>query len=313
MPFFKRLLTYSTIAAVILTTLLLLARLHWFLEMLTHFRLPCALGFLTLAILLLLTKSYKQVIAVSTCLFLQLIPLSHHYLPFTKDDRAGSGPQLKVITFNVLTSNPNKDQVLTFLKSENADLVCLQETSTEWLTALKPLKALYPHSIEYPRSDNFGLLILSRHPITSHQLDNNPSLATPYLRAKIDWLGNDLTIINAHPMPPMRKNAAQSNHATLALIQRHSTQTQNPLIVVGDFNHTAYSHRFNPLKKTLYDSSQGRGYPATWRRGHPLLALPIDHILYSKDLVCLERTIGERHGSDHSPIIATLQARSDSE
>ena len=304
---FKRLLASASLAAILLTLLILLGNLHWFPQMLTHFRLPCALGFLTLIILLLICKLFKNALSITLCLILQLIPLSHHYLPMLKDNREGSGPQLKVISFNVLTSNPNKESVLQFLQNEQADIVCLQEVSTKWLAALRPLSAHYPYKLEFPRSDNFGLLILSKHFITNHQLNNSPSLATPYLTAEITWQDTKLTLINAHPTPPMSKQAYQANRKTLELIQSDSMNAQNSLIVVGDFNCSTYSPLFTPLKKALRDTSRGRGYPATWKHGHPLLGIPIDHILHSPDLICLHRRIGEQHGSDHSPIIATLQ------
>ena len=313
MTFFKRLLQLTAIAAIGLACLMLLARLHWFLEILTHFRIPAAIGLLLFIVLLLLAKSFKLSLAVTLFFLLQLIALSYHYLPFLKDRRTGSGPKLKVITFNVFTANLKREQTLKFLSAQDADLICLQEVDQEWVTALKPLSATHPHALEYPRSDNFGLLILSKHPVNNHQIDNSPSLGTPYLTAQITWNNTDITVINAHPLAPLSAKEAQFRNTTLARIHQDASTTQTPLIVLGDFNCSAYSPYFTPLKKTLHDPSRGRGYSVTWRRGNPLLGIPIDHLLHSDHFVCSSRQIGPRLGSDHSPIIATLQAHSKTE
>lgn len=306
MPFLHRCLSFLTLAASSLTVLILLGRFHWFLERLTHFRLPFAIGLLVLLTLLLAAKHWKSSIALAICFFLQAVPLSHHYLPFAKDARLGSGPELKVLTFNVLTSNPQKEDALAFLTAQNADLLCLQEISIEWLAALQPLRNQYPHAVSYPRSDNFGLLLFSKHPISSHFIEPE-KLGTPYLTAEIDWHGTALTLINVHPLPPISSDAATSRNATLARIHHDTRHSTNPVIIAGDFNCTPYSPAFTPLKKNLRDTARGRGYPATWHRGNPLLGIPIDHLLHTDELVCTSRHIGPQLGSDHSPLIATFR------
>ncbi len=297
-----------TIGALLLTLLLLLARYHWFLERLTHFRLPFAGGLLILLAVVLVARFWKNSLALSLCLLLQVIPLSFHYLPFTPDTRSASDTVLKVITFNVLTHNPQKQEVLAYLIEEDADVICLQETNREWVTALQPLRNEYPHFISHPRSDNFGLLLFSKYPFTSTYLESK-KLGTPHLIAEVQWQEAAFTLINAHPLPPISADAARTRNATLDRIHRDSLdaiKTGTPLIAAGDFNCTRYSPAFASLKKTLHDSSRGRGYPATWQRGNLLLGIPIDHLLHTSDFVATSYTVGPKLGSDHSPVVATF-------
>lgn len=303
----------AALAALVLTILLLLGRFHWFLQLLTHFRLPCAIGFILLALLLLPIKSFKSAALVAVCLVFQLIPLSRHYLPFGKDNNTGFGPELKVITFNVLTINQEHSEVLRLIRKEQPDLVCLQETSQDWIDSLQPLRDDYPFTKEHPKDNNTGLLLLSKLPIQECKVVTNSLIGNPYMTATLDWNGQALTLINAHPYPPMNSLLSKQLQATFRKINQDATNKTTPLIVVGDFNCSAYAPDFKLLGNELRDSSRGRGYPVTWQRGHPLLGIPIDQLLYSRDLVCSSRKIGPKQGSDHSPIIATLQARSQQE
>ncbi|MGJ8723275.1 MAG: endonuclease/exonuclease/phosphatase family protein [Roseibacillus sp.] len=306
-PFLRFLLRSLTIAAVALTLAMLFARWHWALDLLTHFRLPCALGFGALLLFLLLAKLPKSALIVACLLVIQLQPLSRHYLPFTKDNRKGTGPEFKVLTYNVLTRNHRHTDVLALIQKHDPDFLLLQETSREWVNALSPLRTRYPYVVEHPRSDNFGILLYSKHPILDSIVDTNKKYATPHIRALIQFQGRKLNLINTHTLPPRTPATARSNQATLQRIAEETRTRNAPIIVVGDFNCTAYSPSFRPLDAELKDSSRGRGYPVTWNRYHPLLGIPIDHILYSEDLICRSREIGPRTGSDHSPIIATFQ------
>ena len=305
------LLTFAALASLLITALLLLARFHWRLEILSHFRLPFTLGLVLLLLLLVAVKARQRALLVGFCLLLQAIPLSQHYLPFTKDSREGSGPRFKVVTFNVLTRNKNHQEVHNFLQQQNADFIGLQEISREWVQALAPLSQSYPYSIEHPRSDNFGLLFFSKYPILSHNLDESPELGTPYLMVKIDWQGQPLTLIVSHALPPTGPTCAQARNNTFERMRADVSHSQSPLVLMGDLNCSTYSPYFKIASEGLRDSSRGRGYPATWRRGNPILGIPIDHMLYSDSLVCKERQIGPKHGSDHSPIIAIFQQTKD--
>ena len=205
MKFCRLALQLAALGALILTLLLLLGRFHWALELLTHFRLPCALSFAILSLLLLLVKAFKTSSAILICLLLQLIPLSRHYLPFLKDQEPGIGPSLKLITFNILTVNQKHQEVITFIKKEKPDLICLQETSQEWVNALSSLQKDYPFFKAHPRSNNTGLLLLSKLPLLEAKIVNDPELGNPYMTSVLDWQGQKITLLHAHPYPPMNQ------------------------------------------------------------------------------------------------------------
>ena len=71
------------------------------------------------------------------------------------DDTAQA--DLRVMAFNVLTSNASHAAVLDEVERLSPDVVAVIEVDSTWIKALQPLKDRYPHRIELPRSDNFGI------------------------------------------------------------------------------------------------------------------------------------------------------------
>ena len=86
------------------------------------------------------------------------------------------------------------------------------------------------------------------------------------------------------------------------------TSTDDPIIVMGDFNASVWSSHFQGFMKAanLHDTGHKRGFQATWHRSFFPIAIPIDHILHSAHFRCTNRTIGPGLGSDHRPVVADL-------
>ena len=303
----QALLTLSVTFVVTLTAFLFLARWHWAPELFTHFRLPYLFVFTFVLLITLLVSQWKRSIAVGICLIIQILSVAPHYFPHFKDHREGQGTVLKVISFNVLSSNTEYERVLSFLEKEEADVILLQEINPAWMNSLKALRDKYPHRIEYPRQDNFGLLLLSKLPLASHEVVRIPETNTPFIIANLDWNGENLRFFGAHPYTPLSAQGARSRNISLQIIKERSQTTSGLQIIAGDLNCSAFSPHFTSLKKGLRDSAAGRGYSATWQRKHPILGIPIDHILTSEELVCNDFQIGQKNGSDHSPLIGIYQ------
>jgi len=301
------LLSLSVTGVVTLTLIIFLARWHWAAELFTHFRLPYIVGF-TFVLLITLSKAmWKSASCVSVCLLIQLYSVAPHYLPTFKDQREGAGESLKVISYNVLSSNTRHEEVLSFLKKENPDVLLVLEVNHEWMTALGELSEKYPNRIEKFRQDNFGLLFLSKLPFHSHEVVHLSPGDPAFVLADLDWNGESVRFFGAHPLTPLGGRGAKSRNATLQEIKKRSLAATGPQIIAGDLNCSAFSPHFRSLQKGLRDSARGQGYTATWRRGHPIWAIPIDHILTSEDLVCTDYQIGPKNGSDHSPLVGIYQ------
>ncbi|MBK1832680.1 endonuclease/exonuclease/phosphatase family protein [Roseibacillus ishigakijimensis] len=308
-PLVPALPNLALLGALLLTLATLLGAFHWQLEILTHFRLPYALGYLLLLIILLHLRFQKRAALLVLALLPHLFALAPHYWPGARDRRPAHGPGFRLLAFNVLSSNERYDEVHALIIREDPDLIFLQEIDFQWSNALADLARGYPHSVPQTRHGNFGFLLLSKIPITKSKVHISPEVGSPFVIATLAWPDDPartFTFAGAHPAPPSSAANARRRNATLRSLL-HLTDASNPLILAGDFNCTPFSPAFAPLTRDLRQGAAGRGYSATWRRWHPLLGIPIDHILASDHWLIRNYRIGPKCGSDHSPLIADIQ------
>ena len=254
---------------------------------------------------------------------------------------AGTGTaaqtQIRVMTFNVLRSNPRRADVLAALQVARPDVLYLTEMDAGWHQALAPLSQIYPH-----RLGDKSNLLLSRYPLEdAHRVpvtfDASQSAiqaaggAMPPLEESLrqEWPkpeiltatvivdGRRLRLAGIHPPTPRTTLSVLVQRAT-ALICQQELQTDSKAdarMLVGDFNTTCFSPTFRFIieETGLRDSAQGFGYTPT--RGPrlpresilPWIGIPIDHQLVSENMEVLTREVGPTLGSDHRWVMAKLQ------
>lgn len=285
------------------TLLALLARVHWFCELFTHFPLQIGAGLAVLLALALLLRQWKPALLTALCLVPNLWALAYYFPGQAPPERTSD---LRVITFNVLTSNTAFEDVRTYLSASDADIIFVMETNEDWVEALSPIESDYPHVVKAPRGDNFGMVLYSRHPIASHDLHRVEGSRVPCVHAVISLRGRQVEVIGGHPVPPVGALRAHWRNTYLETLTALASRSDRPKVVLGDFNATVWSPFFRDFlsNTALQDSGRKRGFQSTWQRNHPVFSIPIDHILHSAELKCTSRTIGPALGSDHRPVIA---------
>jgi endonuclease/exonuclease/phosphatase (EEP) superfamily protein YafD len=110
-----------------------------------------------------------------------------------------------------------------------------------------------------------------------------------------------------HPSNAIGKAYVEERNRQLAAIADYVAKVKNPL-VVGDLNVTMWSPYYKPLttKAELRNARAGFGVLPTWPTFSPLLSIPIDHCLVSRDIKVLNIRTGREVGSDHLPLITDL-------
>ena len=260
----------------------------------------------------LLLRRWLLSLLIAVSLAINAANLAPYILPMSAAAVEDS-PRLRVMTLNVLTANRAYDKVLRLVEQQDPDVLVLVEVDRRWIDAMAPLRVRYPHHSERTRSDNFGVAIYSRLPsedVTVRQL--NPG-ATPSAVARVRWEGLSVTVIGAHPVPPMSAAGAASRNNDLDSIERFAAGTDGGVVVVGDLNITPWSPYFQDLLHgaNLRDSAWGRGVRATWGTDRTGLVIPIDHMLHTPDLVVVDRRIGPDVGSDHRAVTVDFARAAD--
>jgi endonuclease/exonuclease/phosphatase (EEP) superfamily protein YafD len=286
----------------------LLGTWHWALDLFSHFRWQYLIVSV-LAVGLTAWRGPRLVLAfaVATLLLNGFLIGRLAWQPGISRDNLADDFKLTVLSVNVLTSNPDKQAVLDHVQQADADVVFVMEVNGEWLAALQVLKSKYPHHMEHPREDNFGLALFSRIPWKREETLWLGDSLVPTVEVELSHQGRELVVIGTHPLPPVGREYASHRDEQLRLLAAHVSKRKPPALIVGDLNATPWSNgmRIVTAGDGLAFRSLSPPWTPTWRAGS-IFAIPIDHALCTAPLVITERKAGPDVGSDHRPVRVTV-------
>ena len=290
-------------------------QLAWPLELFVNFRLQYGLLFCGCVLCLLAARRFRwALLAVVGAAFCMLSVVAYTGSPWpdssTRDTDSSSRPaSFRLVTFNVWFRNQDLRRVATYLEQIGADAVILLELSPE--NALR-LQALLP-SYQFAQIDPqpHGAVIFSRWPLAEQQFWFLCSQCTRIARAKLDWRGQQITLLGAHLHWPIGGPAAALRRAELQALGKLMRSRQGPTLLGGDFNLTPWSRYFSDFLagSALADCTRGHGWRPTWPQQLASLGIRIDHCFASQDWQTAAATVGPRLGSDHLPNVVDLRLR----
>jgi endonuclease/exonuclease/phosphatase (EEP) superfamily protein YafD len=285
-------------------------RFAWWLDIWSHFRVQYAFGFAALAICYLLGRKPRWGLAASLFFVLNAVPVIALLLPSAR--LSGShGDAFRAILLNVNTHTGDPGRVIAFIEREQPDIVVLEEIDDEWVKSLQTLFQSYAVRAIEPRSDNFGIVLLSRKEAVSTEVVHYGQAKVPTIVATLRLDNRLLTLIATHPLPPAGPLYSALRDEQLDLIGRAVRAIEGPVLLLGDLNATPWSYHYRALlgESGLRNSSRGRGLYATWPTFAWPLLIPLDHALHSEEIVILDKRVGPAVGSDHYPVIVDFAFR----
>lgn len=305
-----RLAACGTVLAAMVTLAAFGARRNTICELATHWPLQITVATVVACVVLLLSRRWKWAAFAGTVALVNAFKLAPLFLPANQG--AIAGPICRAISVNVHTDNQETNRFIEFVRSQDADLMVVMEIDDCWQVAIEELGDNYPYSIYRPRSDNFGIALLSRHAILSERVESLDDSGVPTIIATVDFHGQPLNVVGTHPLPPIGRRRAELRDQHLKRLGELVLQLRRPTIVLGDLNVTSWSPCFRDLLEHsgLQDSRRGFGVQPTWPSNSWLLRIPIDHALVSRDLIVTERFVGPDVGSDHRPVVVEFAGAS---
>ncbi|HEY48394.1 MAG: hypothetical protein AMJ88_19130 [Anaerolineae bacterium SM23_ 63] len=253
------------------------------------------------------------------------------FLPRTPQPRTDD-QSLSVMTYNVLGTHQQTAPAIKLIRTEDADVVFLQEVNTALAKALEEeLSEQYPYQYLDPHDDVTGMGTISKFPIhpTGETLPLKwvgiPQILT------LDWDGQDIKLINFHmwatglaspKIIALNYRAREAQALFLADFVRIAAY-QNPVIVAGDANFTDLSDAYKLVTDVLIDSWRVAGFgfghttPGCDRSGGsrphfygipvPRWLVRIDYVFHSNHFATAEARLAQFDGvSDHRGVIAKL-------
>ncbi len=229
-----------------------------------------------------------------------------------KDTLGDNSHRLKIMVSNVLTSNDETHKLVALIHQKQPDILITLETDEKWQNALSVIESDYPYTVKVPLDNLYGMHLYSKLELIDPQvkylmIDDIPSIHTQ-LRLQS---GRVIWLYCLHPMPPSPTEADKSTtrDAELLMVGRHIKENEQTAILAGDLNDVAWSkttRRFQRISGLL-DPRIGRHFINTFHVNYPFLRWALDHIFHSACFTVIDIKRMPSVGSDHFPVLTTLQ------
>lgn len=213
-----------------------------------------------------------------------------------------AGKEIKVMTFNVLFLNDKIEEITAYIKSENPDVVFLQEVSPNNEGLLETLDT-YPHQQRCRLNHIMSIMILSKTQATTQDCLSESRLAW----MELDINGQKFRAISTHlhwPWPFGQWNQIDAMRNDIA-----EWDVKTPIILGGDFNAVPWSRAVRTVEDIIR-SKVVPGFRLTlYKFVTPIeapLFVPIDQILLPAGATPISAKVGPDLGSDHRPVSVSL-------
>ena len=267
-----------------------------------------------LVLLLLLAGRWWWVAAVAAV----LVAVQVSWILPSRGSGAAATPRpgavtVRVMAINVKVGAADVDQVLELVKSQNVDLLSVEEGQPRFVD---PLRAAVKKQLPYLLLSNggypSGTVIWSRWPIT--QVGPTIGQFREIARVRLQVPGAvPVTVTAVHTVSPGRGRIAGWN-ADLRTLKAAAQSTAGPQLMLGDFNASRDHAPFRALLSTgLVDGAEAvRMSPwsgVTWPTDAPKLPtlVRLDHVLVTPDSIGVRSLrVVTVSGTDHRAVLADL-------
>lgn len=217
---------------------------------------------------------------------------------------------LRIVQFNVLKNNPTPWAVAAWIEHEQPDVVTMSETLGANRAIRRSLSAFYPYQTSCLSRMRCSTVILSRErPLASGGLahgdpENRQGLSAAW--ARFNHYGRPYTLVAVHMMRPWPWGDQTPGRKALTAFLH--TVNENRVIVAGDFNLTPWTVAMREQDRLfgITRLASVPSWPAVIGNFRTLAVMPIDHVYAGGDWHVRSLTLGPYLGSDHLPIVATL-------
>lgn len=243
------------------------------------------------------------------------------YTPIYKSQAKDSDIQrtqdsFTLLVANVYMDNEDKERFHALVKKYDPDILLINEPDQKWAASIERLDSAFPHAIKYPLDNTYGMILLSKLPLSDEAVNFLVKDDVPSVFARITLTsGAVVDFYGVHPEPPKPGTDTYERDTELLLIGKKIKDNNNPAIVAGDLNDVGWSVTSKLFRKysELVDPREGRGLYNTYNVYVPLFRYPLDHIFYSKEFGLLNLEVLESIGSDHYPILIRLNYEPDAD
>jgi len=268
--------------------------------------------------------------------FIVLLIAYFHFSPFFEISSEGDASKynntLSVLSYNVRLFNAyeknTSEKEITqrfseLLKTENPDIVCVQEFYAEYTLDMSNYPYQFIHFKE--PGNKLGHAIFSKYPlidrggfdfkdsynntIYADVLVGNDTVRVYNLHLQSVGILPSVNFLQERGTDHIKKRISETfveQEEQIDAILAHKALTTHPVILTGDFNNTSFSYAYRELKRKMKDAflEKGNGIGTTYSfASYPMR---IDFILMTKGFDVLKFNNVKETFSDHYPVCATV-------
>ncbi|SHF27711.1 Uncharacterized conserved protein YafD, endonuclease/exonuclease/phosphatase (EEP) superfamily [Modicisalibacter ilicicola DSM 19980] len=294
----------------------------WWVRYLDYPRLQIAIALAALIVLHMLLGGFRRMrdwlvtALAGVALASHLYYLYPYVLPLeVPAERVGACPEasrLRLLIANVKKANEHAEALFEIVRDTDPDLFLVMETDAWWDRRLDTLNDGLPHRMQYipRRHAAYGMHLLSRYPLLEPRIRFRFDERTPAINAQVQLPGNEaIDFHGLHPRPPLYwSQSTLARDAQLLATARDSRDNGVPSVLAGDFNAVAWESVFRRTLRigSLLDPRVGRGLYPTYDAHNPIIAWPLDHVIYQDELGLVTFERQPDFGSDHYPVFVEL-------
>ncbi len=219
---------------------------------------------------------------------------------------------LKVVVANVLQPNEEKAAFAECVKKYDPHIFLTLESNADWEQALDELLSTYPHKVAVPLENLYGMHLYSKLEVKNPEIIYRVEEGVPSIEAelKLEGIRPKLKLFIVHPKPPApgENDSAKAKDVELALLARSIKNSEDAILVAGDFNDVPWSKAIKNFRTEarLNDPRIGRGTYSTFHADYPFVRFPLDHIFCSTEIGINEMERFKIKGSDHFGMFYSL-------
>lgn len=213
--------------------------------------------------------------------------------------------------------------IISFIRTQDADIVCLQELDR----VIKRQFKNYPYKYQ-TSSSNFRSkqAILSKYPIIANGSLNFPNSSNNAIYADIVIENDTVRIYNVHLQSLKFRAGMLKREEPLRLYNRldksflkqveqaksiktHSSEVSYKTVICGDLNNTQFSRVYKTIKGEMNDSFEEKGFGFGSTYMFKFLPFRIDFILADPEFEIRSHKNFKVRLSDHEPIMASFRLK----
>jgi endonuclease/exonuclease/phosphatase (EEP) superfamily protein YafD len=216
---------------------------------------------------------------------------------------------VKLLILNVKMGNRDYEKTRQLLRKTKPDIAVFMETDQAWIDALSDVTKDYPHRMECPFDNAYGMHVVSKLRFFEDQTRFLLNPEVPSFDTMVEHpKGGQFRLFVVHPEPPLAIKDTIARDAEIAFVGKMVRNDDQPVIVTGDLNDVAWSRttrRFLRVSRLL-DPREGRGQFNTFDARYRFLRWPLDHIFHSPHFQLMQMTRMSFVSSDHFPMLYRL-------